>query len=322
MQTRQTISVLAISAILETVAGCGGGGDGAQDVVADTLYAPWPTPFYAITVEENLVYGQGEVNGGGDWKELRLDIYKPDEWSPNPGKRFPLLVMLHGGGFSSGGKRADNIVGYATEYAQRGWIVAAITYRLTGDDPIPSARMQTLYDHVGQGSISLYNRTVIAAIEDMLVAVEFLQQRDDIYAPWTTVWGYSAGGIIALNGAYILDDHSIERPDVASVISLAGHFGENGAYTGRTPFDDPAGSDPSLMLIHGTLDGTFEKSKDIQALATAAGLPLDYQPVANIGHSVDLFNHYANTGVTLFQRSVDYMRETVFADYEPGPVRN
>ena len=128
-------------------------------------------------------------------KSLRLDLYRPDEWSTNPGKQFPLMVMIHGGSFRSGGKRADNLVTYATEYAERGWIVASISYRLTGDDPIPSTRMQNLYERIGGDFASLYNRTVIAAIEDMLVAVEYLQQRDDIYAPWTTVWGYSAGGI-------------------------------------------------------------------------------------------------------------------------------
>jgi hypothetical protein len=51
-----------------------------------------------------------------------------------------------------------------------------------------------------------------------------------------------------------------------------------------------------------------------------AGLPHDFQAVDGAGHVIDLFNTNASTGATLFQRSVDYLHETVFAGQTPGPL--
>ncbi|NND54438.1 MAG: carboxylesterase family protein [Gammaproteobacteria bacterium] len=317
MRGRLPTASLAVAAILS---GCGGGGDSGDTVAATTLYVPWPTPFYAVTAETDIVYGQGEINGGGEWQDLTLDLYRPDEWSSNPNKKFPLLLMIHGGGFTRGSKENANLVGYALEYAQRGWLVAAINYRLVDDDPVPSSRMQSLYEHVGNGDISLYNRTVVAAIDDTLTAIEFLQMRNDVYTPWTSVWGISAGGVVALNGTYVLDDHGIARPDIAAAITVSGHFGANGAYLGGTPFDDPAGTDPPLLIIHGTADSNFELAQSAAVLAAEAPLIFDFQQVADGGHVLDLQTLNSDTGVPLLQHSVDYLLETVFSGYESGPA--
>ena len=288
----------------------------AQNVVRNV---PYSTPVYTYTVQSDVVYGQGEINGGGSFKDLKLDYYIPDIPPPiDADNTFPLMVMIHGGGFSGGSKTNGNILNNAPKYAGRGWLVASINYRLIGDNPVPSSRVQTLYNAIGGASAPAQLRAAVASVDDTLTALDFLQARSDVYDDWTTLWGTSAGAITSLIAGYCLDDQNIARPPVAMVIDQAG--GLYGCNVG-TPFDDPTGSDPVLMVIHGTNDSTvpFSFATALQTFATTAGLPLDFQAVVNGGHVPALGTNAATTGVTLYQRTVDYHHETVFEGLTQGP---
>ncbi|NQX88682.1 MAG: carboxylesterase family protein [Halioglobus sp.] len=288
----------------------------AQSVVRNV---PFSTPNYTYTVQSDIVYGQGEVGGGGSFKALKLDLYLPDIPPPaNADNKLPLMVMIHGGGFSGGSKNNGNIRNNAPKYAERGWLVASINYRLIGDNPVPSSRVQAFYDAVGGANAPAQFRAAIASVDDALMAIDFLHARNDIYAPWTTLWGTSAGAITSIITGYCLDDWGITRPPVAMVIDQAG--GLFGCNIGN-PFDDATGSDPVLMVIHGTNDNTvpFSQATALQNFAITADLPLDFQPVVNGGHVPALGTFTATTGVTLYQRTVDYHYETVFNRLEQGP---
>ena len=288
----------------------------AQNTVRNV---PYSTPVYTYTVQSDIIYGQGEINGGGSFKDLKLDYYIPDIPPPiDADNTLPLMIMIHGGGFSGGSKTNGNILNNAPKYAERGWLVASINYRLVGDNPVPSSRVQTLYNAIGGASAPAQLRAAVASVDDTLAALDFLQARSDVYDDWTTLWGTSAGAITSLITGYCLDDQSIARPPVAMVIDQAG--GLFGCNVGN-PFDDPTGSDPVLMVIHGTNDGTvpFSFATALQTFATTAGLPLDFQAVVNGGHVPGLGNNTATTGVTLYQRTVDYHHETVFDGLTQGP---
>jgi predicted esterase len=280
---------------------------------------PWSTPHYTYAVQKDIVYGQGEINNGGAFTDLKLDLYIPDVPTSDgdPATRYPLMLMIHGGSFQTGSKTASNVVASAKEYAQRGWLVASINYRLQSTNPVPSARIQSLVEYFGEAMSVPQLRAMLAATDDTLTALDFLHAREDVIPEWTTIWGYSAGAVTALTTGYALDDHGIARPPVAAVIELAG-----GVYTAvGTPFDGPAGTDPVVMVVHGTNDGTvpFSSATQIQAWAIDAGLPLDFQPLVGIGHSLNMLGTDASTGVSLFQRSVDFQHETVFAGLDQGP---
>lgn len=282
-------------------------------------HVPWATPYYTYQLQSDVVYAQGKVNGGNSVKNLTLDLYIPDVPPPVNGvTKLPLMVMIHGGGFSIGSKTNPNILLSAPDFAQRGWLVASINYRLMSDNPVPSARMQPLYNAAGGASAPLQTRTAISAVDDTLAALDFLQARGDVHAPWTTLWGSSAGAVTTLITAYCLDDYGIARPPVAAVVDVAGGMGDCPV---GTPFDDPTGSDPVLMVVHGTNDPTvlYSEAVAIQNWAVSAGLPLDFQPVAGAGHVPSLYDYNAIQGVTLFQRSVDFHHETVFAGLDQGP---
>jgi len=225
---------------------------------------------------------------------------------------------MHGGFFREGSKTNSFVVSVAQEYAQRGWLVASINYRLESDDPVPSSRMDPLVAAAG-ASATLQEITAIAAVDDAINALEFLESTGDVYMPWTTLWGYSAGAYIALISGYSLDDFGIQTIDAAAVIELAG--GIQNAAVG-TPFDAPMGADPVLMVVHGTDDDVvlYDNAIFLRDEAIAAGLPLDFQSIAGGGHDVALFVTASTTGATLFQRSVDWLSETVFFGQTPGPL--
>ena len=179
--------------------------------------------------------------------------------------------------------------------------------------------MQPLWDFIGGAAAPAQFQAAVAAVDDTLTALDFLQTRDDVYAPWTTLWGSSAGAVTALITGYALDDHGIDRPPVAAVIGLWGGF--FGTPIG-TPFDDPTGTDPVLFVVHGTDDGTvpYAFAVEIETWAAAAGLPLDFHPVVGAGHGVNMFTTEASPGVSLFQRSVDFLHETVWDGWPEGPL--
>jgi predicted esterase len=278
---------------------------------------PWSIPQYTYTVQKDIIYGQGEINGGGTFTDLKLDLYVPDIPVGATPTKHALMLMVHGGSFQTGSKTVARVVASAREYAQRGWLVASIDYRLQGSNPVPSSRVQALGDYFPSQSSNPQFVAMLAALDDTLTALDYLQARADVVVEWTTLWGYSAGAANVLNTGYALDDHGITRPPIAAVLEHAGAL----VTAIGTPFDDPTGSDPVLMVVHGTNDSTvlFSNATQIQTWAANTGLPFDFQPVLGAGHSMDLLNTNASTGVSLFQRSVDFQHETIFAGLQQGP---
>ena len=63
-----------------------------------------------------------------------FDLYLPDEGD----EPFPLFIHIHGGGFAFGDKRDDHMDAYL-EGIKRGYAVASIEYRVSGEAAFPAA---------------------------------------------------------------------------------------------------------------------------------------------------------------------------------------
>jgi acetyl esterase/lipase len=61
-------------------------------------------------------------------ENLDLDIYTP--WG-DPEENRPLLLYVHGGGFSGGTRNGDDIIEFCKRMAEYGYVTASISYRLT-----------------------------------------------------------------------------------------------------------------------------------------------------------------------------------------------
>lgn len=102
-------------------------------------------------------------------RALQLDLHRPET-----GRRRPAVVLVHGGGWRSGYR--ENLTPLANALAERGFVVANISYRLA-----PEARFP-------------------AAIHDVKAAIRWLRAHADAYGVnpnQIAVGGTSAGGQIA-----------------------------------------------------------------------------------------------------------------------------
>lgn len=106
----------------------------------------------------------------------KLDLYLPEK----AGQPVPLILWIHGGGWRSGDKAGGGAL-VKGDYAQRGYALASMNYRLSGDSKFP------------------------AMIEDCKSAIRWLRAHAKEYNIDPTrigVWGPSAGGhLVALLGA-------------------------------------------------------------------------------------------------------------------------
>ncbi|MDB9823295.1 alpha/beta hydrolase [Deltaproteobacteria bacterium] len=126
----------------------------------------------------------------------RSEAEKLDIYLPNEGKGlFPLIVFVHGGGWSSGDK-ASLLLGAVLKALDHGYAVVSVNYRLTIEASFP------------------------AQINDVKAAIRWIRANADTYGfnpDSIAAWGDSAGGhLVALLGTSggIKD---FEDPDLGNI---------------------------------------------------------------------------------------------------------
>jgi predicted peptidase len=145
-------------------------------------------------------------------KNLKLDFYKPK----NIKGEYPLLVYVHGGGFS-GGNRDDVIAkDFANEMASYGYAVASISYRLT-------------MKNLGFGcstAADLKLKAFDEASADISNAIQYILKRNrkfNINKNKIVLVGSSAGAETILNLAYTYKNTILEDDfNFAGIISMSG----------------------------------------------------------------------------------------------------
>lgn len=152
-------------------------------------------------------------------EDLKLDFYTAKEAKDN--QERPLLLVVHGGGFSGGTRDGAGESKFSQTMATKGYAVASIDYRLTrkgeatgfGCDCPASEKIETFK----------------AATEDILKAVAFLKGRNDYHFDPNKIIlvGSSAGAEAVLNTAYMTAEPdfkslNLKKKDFAAVVSFAG----------------------------------------------------------------------------------------------------
>ncbi len=245
----------------------------------------WPAPAPVVT-ERAETYAQP------DGAALQLDLYLPP-FVADTNRGRPALIVIHGGGWDSGDNR--QLADWNRRWAARGWIVAALNYRLAPAHPWPAQR-----DDV---------RAAIAWLKDHARAL-------DLDAHRLVVLGRSAGGQIATAAAYGARD-----PDIRGVIALYaphdmefawGVSREDDAlnsiklmrqYFGGPPdsparralYDDASGQllanprSPPTLLIHGHPDTLvwYRHSRRLAARLQDLGVPCTHVELPWATHAFD-----------------------------------
>ena len=146
----------------------------ASPVLEDRFPQPKVTFDQDVEALPDLVYS---VPPG--FRPLRLDLYRPRN-TGSVKRGLPLVVYVHGGGWQSGHTRHAgafaNWPGVLALLASRGYVVASIEYRLSGEAPFP------------------------AAIHDVKTSIRWLRSKSAQFGIDPTnviIWGGSAGGQLA-----------------------------------------------------------------------------------------------------------------------------
>lgn len=85
-----------------------------------------------LTTPEDIVR-YDDIAYGPDPKQQSLDVYRPKNAE---GKKLPVIVSVHGGGWVYGGKERYQF--YCMNLAQRGFAVVNFTYRLAPENKFPA----------------------------------------------------------------------------------------------------------------------------------------------------------------------------------------
>lgn len=194
-------------------------------------------PIFKNIVQNTFTYA--EMEG----EQLQFDLYHPKD---NTLIDRPLLLFVHGGGFSGGRRDSPDIQTFANRMASTGYVVASISYRLTMKGQSFSCDQPT------KNKILTFQKSV----EDIRAATNFLIERaDDLRFDVNKIIlsGSSAGAEAILHAAFWDDKHLLKNspklPDdfrYAGLISLAGAIVDDQLLTKENAI-------PSLFF-HGTCD--------------------------------------------------------------------
>ncbi|MCD4673127.1 MAG: alpha/beta hydrolase [Anaerolineaceae bacterium] len=219
--------------------------------------------------------------------ELKMDMYYPtmDETS------LPVVVYVHGGGWTSGDKTRGTGIRFIPTLIERGFLVVAINYRLSPEYKFPAhiedvkcairhlrAEAETYNldpDRIGAiGSSAGGHLVSLLGVTDESAGMEgsggYLEYSSrvqaviDISGPDPTLFCADAW-VRQIFGAEDID---------AEIISLA------------SPLVYISNDDPPFLILHGELDElvTLEQSQVFRDSLTTAGVTATLQVVSNADH--------------------------------------
>lgn len=206
-----------------------------------------------ITVVTDLVYGEA-VDWTDSLRELRLDLYFPDPVD-DPLPLRPLVIYTHGGGFHGGSKQTRKSRVWAKAFARRGWVFAAVDYRLGWP-----------HEDSCLASEVLYREAVYRAAQDVRSAHRWLREQAAAYridTSWVFLLGASAGSACAMFIAYF--DQEDFDPVLAAALGpldppgATDRFPVRGVATKAAALEDLdvlGRADVSHILFHGNCDLT------------------------------------------------------------------
>ncbi len=263
--------------------------------------------FAAATFEvretEDVVFAQGLSHavwgsGPGQPMDLTLDIFEPIGHE-HPAK--PVVVVIHGGGFTGGSSKHAALSAMARAFAERGWVAFSISYRLARDRGTLPANYPML-----AGGRQNQLRALYPACRDAKAAIRWIRAHAAEYGlhpEYITAIGGSAGSFIAVAlGATDEGDCTTEiEPEMdhtlagthleqsSRVATVIDHWGGIAIVTVLEAMGGPDRFDPTdapISIVHGTEDPTvnFHQAEILRDLYQSTGVPYAFHPLEGQGH--------------------------------------
>jgi hypothetical protein len=246
--------------------------------------------FENVMVQKNIVYNN-DIKEGIKKKYYLLDLYEP---GADTVLQRPLIIWIHGGGFKFGNKKSAGTPLWSKSFARRGYVCAAINYRLSKKKPL--AKFPDLVEGCYEG------------IEDVKTAVEFFKKNNALYRIDTNhiiLAGNSAGGIIALQAVYSSSEelqhlinnnfsdntnNGINPMHIAAIINFWGAiFNTDWLHNTIVPIISAQGTnDRSVLFEHRTIP--MYGSLAIHKKADSLNIPNSLKAFEGYGH--ELHKHF------------------------------
>lgn len=271
----------------------------------------------SYTITRDIQYGTGlvEEDGIATRVPLYLDVYLPEKCQGGSDVLPIPIGQIHGGGFVQGDKHdgTQNKI----RYAEAGYAVFAINYRLLDDEKQPvveslseeeAEKYVAEFTEEGEDPAQTYGALV--AVEDAIKAKEFVQKEFEgrIDTRWF-LQGGSAGAFTTVNMAYLADYvfGKTERP--MGIIEISGGISDKKQYLNR--------GDANMLIIHGTADKrvSYEMSDRLVNQAKTASVPYQRITALGSGHGLTSGGLYdwkvAETGLTVFEHVTRFIDQTL-----------
>ena len=199
----------------------------------------------------------------GDWQG-KMDMY-----FPKSKKKLPLVIYIHGGGWTHGSK--DREYDKIKVFFENGYAVANIGYRLAGQAPAPAAindvytAIQLILDsakswNIDKDKIALMGGSAGAHLA-MVVA---LQSSAPIYTGLLTAKPFKVAAIISKYGPTDLFTwESLKKPNSASLTWLGGREKDSAFVKSLSPFYLQDKQKIPTLFVHGSDDPTVSVDQSL-----------------------------------------------------------
>ena len=281
--------------------------------MGNPAHGAYEEALWDVTRTNGVTYGQGATGGGSNLFDLQLDIYEPEG---NPDQNKPVMIFVHGGGFTGGNR--EGMSWLCSAFASRGYLAVSISYRLNWQNPPADPNYVFYYPNIANA--------VHASAVDAKRAIRWLRANADSLGINTNkifIGGTSAGGFISLH-AGITDDEdyftdlpgqtplAINNPNETSEVHAILNFCGGAILSG---FDS---DDPPVFMAHTVGDGTVPVVLPdlVEDELIANDIPYEYYRLENGGHCG--FFGQTIDGLGFVDLLVRFMNRNVW-DVEPEP---
>lgn len=249
-------------------------------ILATTGVAWGQASLAGITINKDLVYKTiGNWNG-------RLDIYIPEKNPLNP-----LVMYIHGGGWTHGNKEAE--YDKFKVFIENGLAVANVEYRLANQAPAPAAiedvncALAYIIQHAKELRIDKRKIILIGGSAGAHLALMLgLPSNSPIYTGGCDISGGKILGIISKYGPTDLPNWgATNKPGGASMEWVGNRAGDSTFLKSLSPIYNITTKIP-VLLVHGDKDRTVPVQQSLTLLDQLKknGNPVDIHIVKNGGH--------------------------------------
>ena len=268
---------------------------------------PYTEAKYTYNSTLNLTYGNA-IDYAGNTVALTMDLYKPN----NDFCNRPIMILVHGGAWVAGTKNDVDLVAMSKFFAQRGYVVANINYRLGNHKTNNFTKYAFCSESLASPCAYVADsaeviRANYRGMQDLKGVIRYMKLRHGMdSSDHNNVFlaGESAGGFICLSAAFVNDgsevhascnniaDAVVADPDMANYNCLA------------TPLNRTR---PDLGNLEGTIYSSSSYDSRVQGVGNFFGGSFDLSQIDS--------TEAINTALYLYHQGSD-----VVVHYNKGPL--